>query len=394
MKKVLSFVLGIALLGVLWVLSFEELTTRETSLFSATLAILSMAVSWLITDLYAEKSKQSALEEAKTFHQENLKTYVINASEKVNNISNELSRLTKRLKNTSGSSENFSQDIIEERINNVIHVIETLKSVNDTTINDWRGIIGLEIKTFKEKEEEQKAKEIESLLLRIENLEALELSDSETEQSVMDARLSLDDLLGDTGFSLDKQKSLHRVTRQCPSCGTMFSYDQHTRSDNYRHLRCPKASCNTFLFSDFRQVTGKIELWEPRLKSHEVSCAICSEINDISVPDCEGGRGNNKCKCGNVITLKYTKEKELLEHNSTAMPKNEEESCTLSEEMILSVKEKLPPQPWERHVHKAIAVELNLSNSQVRKAIKELMRRGDIYQQIDGVLYQQVEPTA
>ncbi|TOL44862.1 hypothetical protein, partial [Vibrio parahaemolyticus] len=71
----------------------------------------------------------------------------------------------------------FSQDIIEERINNVIHVIETLKSVNDTTINDWRGIIGLEIKTFKEKEEEQKAKEIESLLLRIENLEALELSD-------------------------------------------------------------------------------------------------------------------------------------------------------------------------------------------------------------------------
>ncbi|TON19305.1 hypothetical protein CGH62_25565 [Vibrio parahaemolyticus] len=62
--------------------------------------------------------------------------------------------------------------------------------------------------------------------------------------------------------------------------------------------------------------------------------------------------------------------------------------------MILSVKEKLPPQPWERHVHKAIAVELNLSNSQVRKAIKELMRRGDIYQQIDGVLYQQVEPTA
>lgn len=208
MKKVLSFVLGIALLGVLWVLSFEELTTRETSLFSATLAILSMAVSWLITDLYAEKSKQSALEEAKTFHQENLKTYVINASEKVNNISNELSRLTKRLKNTSGSSENFSQDIIEERINNVIHVIETLKSVNDTTINDWRGIIGLEIKTFKEKEEEQKAKEIESLLLRIENLEALELSDSETEQSVMDARLSLDDLLGDTGFSLDKQKKL------------------------------------------------------------------------------------------------------------------------------------------------------------------------------------------
>ncbi|MBM4978000.1 hypothetical protein HYO23_22275 [Vibrio parahaemolyticus] len=205
MKKILSFILGLSLIGVLWVLSTEELSARETSLFSSVLALLSIAVSWLITDLYAEKSKQSALEEAKQFHQDSLKTYVINASEKVNNISNELSRLTRRLKSMGNSDEEIiSREVVGERIDNVIHIIETLKSVNDTTINDWRGIIGLEIKTFKEQQEEQREKEINSLLLRIENLEALELSGSETEQSVVDARLSLDDLLGDTGYSLNE----------------------------------------------------------------------------------------------------------------------------------------------------------------------------------------------
>lgn len=396
MKKILSFILGISLIGVLWVLSTEELSARETSLFSSVLALLSIAVSWLITDLYAEKSKQSALEEAKQFHHDSLKTYVINASEKVNNISNELSRLTRRLKSMGSSDEEIiSREVVGERIDNVIHIIETLKSVNDTTINDWRGIIGLEIKTFKEQQEEQREKEINSLLLRIENLEALELSGSETEQSVVDARLSLDDLLGDTGYSLNESESINRVTRQCPSCSTMFSYDQHTRSDNYRHLRCPKASCNTFLISVYKNATRKIDLREPRMKLHEVACAICQEPNEISVPDCDGGRGKQKCKCGNIITLKYDKNHELIEHNSKALPKSlEDDMLPISEELIQAVKSRLPEQPWEKHIHKTIAQELGASNSQVNKATQELIRRGDFYQQVDGVLYERVKSTA
>ncbi len=117
LKNILSIVIFICLLGTLYSLTLDGLTSREVTLFSSALAVLSMAISWLITDIYSESSKENALDEAKKFHTENIKTYVVNASEKVNNISNELDRLSIWLKQ-------INQDYTDSELHEVIVIRE------------------------------------------------------------------------------------------------------------------------------------------------------------------------------------------------------------------------------------------------------------------------------
>ena len=60
----------------------------------------------------------------------------------------------------------------------------------------------------------------------------------------------------------------------------------------------------------------------------------------------------------------------------------------ITEEFLNQVKTCLPEQPWPKHVHKAVAGELAVTNSTIQKAINELIRRGECKQQINGKLYE------
>lgn len=66
-----------------WELASGNLTTRETIIFSSGLAVLSIVGSWIASKYYSEQSSAK-----------NLQIFGRKASEKVNNLSNELNKLT------------------------------------------------------------------------------------------------------------------------------------------------------------------------------------------------------------------------------------------------------------------------------------------------------------
>ncbi len=61
-------------------------------------------------------------------------------------------------------------------------------------------------------------------------------------------------------------------------------------------------------------------------------------------------------------------------------------------ELIDRVKVALPAQPWPKGIHRQVAGELGLSASSVSGAIAELIRRGDFFPQIDGIVYEPQKP--
>ena len=62
------------------------------------------------------------------------------------------------------------------------------------------------------------------------------------------------------------------------------------------------------------------------------------------------------------------------------------DSDPIDENILSATKELLPPQPWLPGVHRDIADKLGITSTQASKYIKELIRRGDFLEQIDGQL--------
>ena len=233
-------------------------------------------------------------------------------------------------------------------------------------------------------QEELKKKEIDSLLLRIENLEAMSTDDADSAESVINVRKHLDDLLSDSGVVLNEVKKIQHVTRKCPNCQTTIGYDQHTRHKNSRKLRCPKITCNTLLISEYGDIEKKFILFIPEPADVRILCNGCDKIIDAKYKKHNTEPTINTCECGNEITYQYV--------NGTFQEKQsiplQQHKLEITEELIAEVKSLLPPQPWEKHIHKTIANKLQISNSHVQRAINELIQRGDLYHQIDGELFE------
>lgn len=68
-------------------------------------------------------------------------------------------------------------------------------------------------------------------------------------------------------------------------------------------------------------------------------------------------------------------------------PFTENKQYVLTEEFIKKVKENLPSQPWPIGTHTKVAKLLNEFTPKVSQAIYELIKRGDFYEQKNGVLY-------
>ena len=87
-------------------------------------------------------------------HNENLRTYALKAAEKVNNLSEQLNRLSLYLEDDLQEESNYSESS-NQRIISAIHMIAMLKSVNDTSLSDWQGVIGEEIEEHRKEAEER-----------------------------------------------------------------------------------------------------------------------------------------------------------------------------------------------------------------------------------------------
>lgn len=377
-------------------LSTGELTTKETGLLSTILTILSVIAAWIVSHLYSTSSHRQAIEEVKSAHQENLQTYALKAAEKVTNLSNQLNKLSiyleEELENSDYETVEESLRAREERLHSAIHMIGMLKSINDTSLSDWHGVIGEQLEEQRE-EREEKEEELRELANRLETLWGSQLigasSDHHLQQQLdvlqKDMRLLM---AGVGGVSVKLHKPRKKVRREvekvCPVCGNNLMFQQRARTNSHKAIEC--TGCNNSLVSKYSKDNDDFIIVKREEVEETINCPDCSEKIIIALDNYPSTSNTTKCdSCESSIRVVRLP---TCEVKLTSRPAP---SIKLTEDIISEVKNLLPNQPWPKDIHKEIADKLNYSNSLISKATKELIRQGLYKEQIDGKLYELIE---
>ena len=390
------YILGIA--ACIYLISGKDLTARESGLLSVVLTFLSILATWTVSHLYSESQHSQAIKDVQESHRANLKTYARQAAEKVNNLSNELSKLSAYLEKELATSDyDNSQEELnakEERIESAIHIINALKSVNDTSLSDWEGVIGDELDQQRE-EKEEREEELEEILSKYDSdISALQ-ADFElrgdythTLQSEIEGLRSqlhyLTSRITGLPYSLSSfpSKRKNMVTTNCPVCNQPITFQIKRKAGTIKAVDCK--SCGSKLIARSTE-NGHATLEEHRPTLETFSCGECGAECQISIDQMPGVALSHKCdKCGSEFRVVRTKQGVSIKKTAVVPPPKKTE---LDEGMIKSVKDLLPPQPWPTGIHKLIATKLNLNSHVVFRAITELVRRGIFNPQIDGKLY-------
>jgi len=390
------FVIGIGFC--LYSISIGNLSTKEVALLSIVLTTLSIMATWIVTHFYSESQHKKSIQEAQESHRTNLRTFGLKAQEKVNNLSTQLSRLAAYLEESleEGDDERPREDLLskQERIESAIHMINILKSVNDTTLSDWEGVIGDEL----EEQRELQAEREEELRGIVERLDAVSESQIYSQQYTQDSTQALtremDSLRKDLrsvvlslGLSPirrlvrpSEKKPRQTVEILCPACGANVTYKQRTNPKSIKALKC--GACGTKLYSQYDAEKG-FTVETCRIATEQVACPSCGATSEIELDILPGSLVRVECQnCQKEITVTRTKDGILTKLKG--MPAKAE---PLTEEIVESVKDSLPPQPWPKGVNKSVADKLGLSNKLVSEAIQKLIRKGVFNPQIDGKIY-------
>lgn len=353
MKNLVTFVLMIvSIAGIAYCFNFfkeGDLTTNEQVLFSILLTIVSFLLSWVLSHFYYENSHKQTIEDIKKENQSNLKIYATKAAEKVKNLSAQLVGLVTYLNEElaaddySSAEENLRAK--EERIYSAVHIIKTLKSINDGSLSDWSGVIPEAIAEIAEAERET-FEEINRLVSDFSEVKTQYDEDTfqfplePQEESLKIEALSkkIDLLLNSvTGVS----SKIHitpsgkvAADRICPHCNRQIHYRQKPLATSRKSFKCPE--CKNRILSTW---------------SSESGFALEKDSRTI-------GKDRSKISSG-----------------------------SLDEDFLLLVQEALPPQPWPKQVTQHVASQLSVSTAQVKKAINMLIKRGVFKHQVNGVLY-------
>lgn len=407
MKKSLTFtqvIVGILVIGVIGCLiyiSCAQLSSREAALVSIILTLLSIAASYITSKYFSEKGHKEALEEVKAQHIENLKTYAINAAEKVDNLSKELHRLTIFLedeltKEYGDASQGFRSRT--DKIDSAIHIIETLKSVNDTSLSDWRGVIPEELE---EKDEEQfeRETELKELIDRIEELSQIESAAKAKGETVFEHEIdSLRQQLIEVSRRIDgvrirpkkvSNKPLKEtVSIACPSCKSQLSYKQRPMDKSFKPINCQ--ACGAKFTA--RWYVDKGFILEPDVEKDEnIVCPACEHSFAARLSSLVFATKQLTCPSCNAI-IKITRNINGVKANKMSGPRPAPKLIAELTEVTIGIVEKaMPPQPWPKGIHKKVIAELGISKHVFDQAIQELIRRGVFQPQIDGVIYYKKE---
>lgn len=385
--SVISLVLLLAI--ILITLSFSDLTPRESGLFGTVLTFGSILAGGLITHAYAQHSTAKAMDEIAEYHQKNLRTYALKAAEKVNNLSKELARLSlylaEELDETNYRTTDEELLAKEERIQSAIHMLDTLKSVNDTSLSDWRGVIGEELNEQRA-EEAERTQELNELVDRFAALEAAHVDtqkrfDSIAIQGELDeVKKGLRSLAKEiTGVPIKRaySKAYLSLSEKCPVCGGLVSYRQKQHPATPKAISC--THCNTGLISEYSETHG-FSLRARKLTSEAIICPSCEVKTSIELDEWPTASATLNClNCEENIRV--SRASGLLKINIVPQLKSK---YPLTEEVIDSVKRSMPEQPWPRQIHKTVADQLGLPHQQVERAIQHLIRLGEFMDQVDG----------
>ena len=392
-----AFVAGIA--WCFYSITQKDLTSREYGFLSFILTILSILATWLVSHFYSEFQRNRAVQEVQDLSQANLLTYARKAAEKVNNLSNELNRLALYLRQELDDQDYESpQEALrsrEERLESAVYMIAALKSVNDTALSDWRGVIGDELEEQQE-ERLEREKELREIIVKMDTLVERDRQKMAGSQETTDAiRAELASLKEDfrrVSYQLTGTSLPRRVPRKpvrdtveipCPSCGAVLQYQQRPRKNSVKPVKCP--DCDQKLISVYTEESGfTLELRQ--MREEQVTCPNCSEHVIILLDNVLGSMTDTQCpSCG--CRIKVTRVTEGIRIRRSVPFQKPEEEPNLTEEIIQKVRERLPEQPWPTGTHRNIAASLHLPPKLVSKAVQELIQRGEYYQQFEGKLY-------
>lgn len=399
-KRVASVALALLIVGlllILAILSFTSLTTRETGLMSTILTLLSILATCIVAFVYSESIHKSSIQEAKDAHKENLRTYALKAAEKVTNLSDQLSQLSDFLEvELRGSSFDTVQELVnsrEQRIVSAIQMLAMLKSVNDTALSDWQGVIGEELEEKREEKEELQehvldlTDRLEKMVQRDEYSAASKVSFQDDQLGLLREDLSklIGDITGRRPVPVISRKSIRRdVVEECPKCGGSIQYRQKAKNNTAKKVECKL--CKNKFVSKFDSTNKKfyLELNEDLIE--KVECESCKNTISAALSTFPGSATALDCeKCKAKYRMIRTVDGTItLRRIEAALPIAKE----LTPDLLEKVKLALPDQPWERGIHKAVANEVGLSNSLVTKAIRKLIEDGTFNEQIDGELYE------
>jgi ssDNA-binding Zn-finger/Zn-ribbon topoisomerase 1 len=396
-RLLVLFAIASGIIACLYFLGSGELKGRESALLSIVLTGLSILASWVVTAMYAENQHRMAIEEVQEAHKNNLRTYALKAAEKVTNLSNELNRLAAYLQQELDFTEyGTTEEALhakEERLESSIHIISTLKSVNDTSLSDWQGVIGEEL----EEQREEKQEREEAAVQRIEaNLTSKLAEIQKGQQGTQDIRMEIDGLRRDLRLMVTASgisAPLPRVTRSrsiveshCPACNAALKYKQKASVKSIKGIKCPQ--CEARLVARYDEKRGYY-LGLRAGVPEKVPCPSCNTAVAIELDPVPGGTANGKCgNCSSEFTAIRGVADIRTRIGATQPPQIPEPT----KEIVDLVRKQLPPQPWPTGIHRMIAASLGLPAQTVSKAVNKLISDGVFVSQSNGKIVSQQSP--
>ncbi len=364
-KKMRIFVRVLVLLAIgsgiaycVHALGTGSLTPRENGLMSIVLTGLSILASWVVSEMYSQSQHKAAIEEVEVAHQKNLRTYALKAAEKVTNLSSELNRLATYLQQELDYTEYRSAEeelqAKEERLESAIHLIGTLKSVNDTSLSDWQGVISDEIEEQRE-ETREKEQAMQAVLMEYEHQLARLNAPARPESHRTDeTRAEIEALRRDiqlavtaiSGVSLPFHRPFKKrpvIELPCPSCAKLVKFKSGTSPKSIKGLRC--AECDTKLVARFDDNKGAyLGIRIP--VDERYTCPQCGTQGAASLDPVPGGVGSSTCnQCGQGLTFTRTTDGVRVRQSSNPISLPE----PITNEVIEQVRARLPASLAHRH---------------------------------------------
>lgn len=386
-----------AVVIVFLILAFAKLSNTETVLLGVVQTIFSLISGWAITHTYASSEQERAIREVEDIYQRNIRTYALKAAEKVENLSRELGRLSTYLQEEliEDDYSSVGEELLakEERLQSAIHLLNTLKSVNDTSLSDWRGVIGDELEEIRQRNE-QREETLQKLTEKLDRLNPIAIEQiagtgvavnslvREVEKIKRDLKFVASDVTSGiwTTRKIPSEKTLYKFS--CPSCSATLSARIRSRQGSVKAVTCDRCS--------ERLVATVVSMGEVSIHRRETifeigDCPACGYQNRCGLDELVGASIEFECKeCGTPLRgLRSSNGFELVISNRVQAVKRR---APLTLELLNAIKEALPPQPWPRGTREKVAVALNLDDKVVQKGIAQLIMRGDFQDQYKGLL--------
>jgi hypothetical protein len=294
------------------------------------------------------------------------------------------------------------------RIESAIHIINTLKSVNDRSLSDWQGIIGEELSA---KREEQEAREetLREIMERFDDLQhsrydehnqeaeqerlRSELASIRNQLRVMTAQVS-----GVPVSQLNRPHKKAPMEKRCPTCGNLMQFTQRNKPGTMKGVSCK--ACGARWIST--AADGDVVLAARVPIREKVICPGCNSASTADLDPLAGSSTETVCpSCSSPFRVSRSVTGIRTHANGHVQKMNVfggDRPPILDEVLLEKISALMGKQPWPEGQSGRTAVALGISKAEVRTGVEELIRRGTFLRQFEGELYAPVvapgsEPT-